>query len=227
MGRTQDWTAWGFVTCLAHLSIILCYSDSDLSQKRLFKILFKCKSKKSDYKVHQSWLSKRWPLSMQSASDPGVLLELRTVTHFKLTVLLLQKSSIHIMNTVQKRTKCRIQWRMKPTIFLDIFQVIFTEEKRTNLKTSYLLFWREFQAISNAGLKSRTCSDRLQNFMFVQWELVLDEAVKWSDPFRDSEKNGAVECVLMPKNISRIKFGLLPRKGNRSKWHSTQIFFNT
>ena len=44
-----------------------------------------------------------------------------------------------------------------------------------------------------------------------------DEAVKRSDPFHDSEKNGAVECVLAREDKSSIKFGLLPRKGNRSK----------
>ena len=54
-----------------------------------------------------------------------------------------------------------------------------------------------------------------------------DEAVKWSDPFRDSEKNGAAECVPASEDKSSIKFGLLPRKGNKSKRHSRQIFFNT
>ena len=51
--------------------------------------------------------------------------------------------------------------------------------------------------------------------------------MKRSDPFRDSEKNGAAECVPAREDKSSTKFGLLPRKGNRSKWHSTQIFFNT
>ena len=92
---------------------------------------------------------------------------------------------------------------------------------------SYLSFYCESQAISNARLKSRTCSDRLQNFIFVQWELAPDEAVKWSDPFHDSEKNGAAECVLACEDKSSIKFSLLPWKGNKSKWHSTQILFNT
>ena len=46
-----------------------------------------------------------------------------------------------------------------------------------------------------------------------------DEAVKWSDPFRDSEKNGAAER----EDKSSIKFGLLPRKGNKSKWLNTNI----
>ena len=52
--------------------------------------------------------------------------------------------------------------------FIDIFQVNFVEEKRPNFKTSYLSFYCEFKAISNAGLKSRICSDRLQNFIFAQ-----------------------------------------------------------
>ena len=37
----------------------------------------------------------------------------RVVTHFKLVVPLLQKSSIHIMNTVRKRIEYRTQRRMK------------------------------------------------------------------------------------------------------------------
>ena len=52
--------------------------------------------------------------------------------------------------------------------FVDIFRVNFAEEKRPNFKTSYLSFYCEFQAILNAELKSRTCSDRLQKFTFVQ-----------------------------------------------------------
>ena len=62
--------------------------------------------------------------------------------------------------------------------FIDIFGVNFAERKRPNFKMSYLSFCCEFQAISDAGLKSKICSDRLQNFIFVQWELVRDEAVK-------------------------------------------------
>ena len=54
-----------------------------------------------------------------------------------------------------------------------------------------------------------------------------DEAVKWSDLFCDNEKNGAAECVLAREDKSSIKFGLLPRKGNKSKWNSRQIFFNS
>ena len=88
-GRTQDWPAQGFVTCLTRLSIILCYNWFRFVHKRLFKILFKCKSKKSDDKVHQSQLSKWRPLSVQSAllytmlgCDPCLSLELPTVTHW-------------------------------------------------------------------------------------------------------------------------------------------------
>ena len=62
--------------------------------------------------------------------------------------------------------------------FIDIFQVNFVEEKRQNFEMSYLSFYCEFHAISNARLKSRIWSDRLQNFIFVQQELVPDEAVK-------------------------------------------------
>ena len=153
--------------------------------------------------------------------DPCVLLELQTVTHFKLTVPLLQKSLIHIMNTVRKRIEWWIQWRMKWTILMTFSK--WTLWKKKDQTSNYC----EFQAISNARLMSRICSDRLQNFIFVQWELVPDKAVKWSDPFPNSEKNGAAECVPAHKDKSSIKFGLLPRKGNKSKWHSTQIFFNT
>ena len=90
--------------------------------------------------------------------------------------------------------------------FIDIFRVNFAEEKRPNFKVSYLLFHCEFEAISNAGLKSRICSDRLQNVIFVQWELALDEAVKWSDPFHNSKKKKKV-----PRSVyrrERIKVAL-------------------
>ena len=111
--------------------------------------------------------------------------------------------------------------------FIDIFWVNFAEEKRPNFKTSYLSFYCEFEVISNTRLQRRIYSDRLQNFLFVQWELAPDEAVKWSDRFHDSKRNGAVECVPAHEDKSSIKFGLLPQKGNKSKWHSIQIFFNT
>ena len=99
--------------------------------------------------------------------------------------------------------------------FIDIIGVNFAEEKRANFKTSYLSFCCEFQAISNAGLKSRICSNRLQNFIFVQWELVRDKAVKWSDSFCDSEKNGAAEHVLVCEDKSSIEFSLLPSSMER------------
>ena len=86
--------------------------------------------------------------------------------------------------------------------FIDIFQVNFAEEKRPNFKMSYLSFYCEFQAVSNAGLKSRICSDRLQNFIFVQRELALDKAVKENDPFREK---------MVPRDVywrTRIKVAL-------------------
>ena len=52
--------------------------------------------------------------------------------------------------------------------FTDIFQVNFVGEKGPKFTMSYLLFYCKFQVISNAGLKRRVCSDRLQNFIFVQ-----------------------------------------------------------
>ena len=79
--------------------------------------------------------------------------------------------------------------------FIYIFWVNFEEEKRPNFKSSHLPFCCEFQAISNAWFKRRFCSDRLQNFIFFQLEFAPDEAVKWSGPFHDSEKNSAAECV--------------------------------
>ena len=99
--------------------------------------------------------------------------------------------------------------------FIDSFQVNFAEEKRPNFKTSYLSFHCEFEVISSTGLKSRICSDRLQNFIFVQWELVRDKAVKWSDSFCDSEKNGAAEHVLVCEDKSSIEFSLLPSSMER------------
>ena len=79
--------------------------------------------------------------------------------------------------------------------FIDIFRVNFAEEKRPNFKMSYLLFYCKFHAISNAGLKSRICPDRQQNFIFVQWELAPDEAMKWSDPFHNSKKKMVLRSV--------------------------------
>ena len=116
--------------------------------------------------------------------------------------------------------------------FINIFWVNFAGEKISNLKTSYLSFYCEFEVISNTGLKSRVCSGKLglQNFILVEWELARDEAVKWWDPFRNSKKkkkNGAAECAPAREEKSSIKFGLRVRKGNKSKWHSTQIFFNS
>ena len=52
--------------------------------------------------------------------------------------------------------------------FIDIFQVNFAEEKRPNFKASCFLFYCEFKAISNTRLKSKICSDRMQNFIYVQ-----------------------------------------------------------
>ena len=101
--------------------------------------------------------------------------------------------------------------------FIDIFQVNFSEEKRPKFKTSYLLFQCEFQASSNAGLKSRICFDRLQNFIFVQQKLAPEEAAKRRDPFHDSEKNGATECVPVCEDKSSTKIDLLAWKGNKSK----------
>ena len=104
--------------------------------------------------------------------------------------------------------------------FIDIFRVNFSEEKRPNFKMSYLLFKCEFQAISNAGLKSRICSDRLQNFIFVQIELAPDEAVKRSYPFRDSEKNGA-RSVYRRKRI-KVALNLVSSHGKVTDQNDTQ-----
>ena len=92
-------------------------------QKGLFKILFNCKSEKSDDKVHQSWLSKQprqcsRPCCTLLCCDPCVSLKPHTVTHLKLTVPPLQKSLIHIMNTFRKRIECWKQWLMKWTTLL-------------------------------------------------------------------------------------------------------------
>ena len=59
-----------------------------------------------------------------------------------------------------------------------MFLVNFAEEKKPNFKMSYLSFYCEFEVISNTGLKGKIWSDRLQNIILVQWELVVDEAVK-------------------------------------------------
>ena len=41
------------------------------------------------------------------------------------------------------------------------------------------------------------------------------------------KNHGAMEWVPACEEKSSIKFGLLPLKGDKSKWHSTQMFFNS
>ena len=109
-GRTQDWTARGFVTCLARLSIILCYSDSALFKKGCLISFLNAKVKSPMIKcIHCGHFQCSRPRCTLLCCDSCVSLELRTVTHFTLTVPPLQKSSIHLMNTVRKR----IGWHMK------------------------------------------------------------------------------------------------------------------
>ena len=133
-GRTQDWTAWGFVTCLARLSIILCYSDSALFKRGCLKSFLTAKVKSPMIKcINHGFRSDRHCQCSQPrctllvyagllCCDACVSLELHTVTHFKLKVPPLQKSLIHIMNTARKRTEWRIQWHMKWTILLTFSQ---------------------------------------------------------------------------------------------------------
>ena len=122
-GRTQDWTARGFVTCLDRLLIILCYSDSALFRKGCLKAFLSAKVKSPMIKCfNQGFRSDGHcqcsrPCCTLLCCDPCVLLEPCTATHFKLTVPLLQKPLIH-MNTFRKRIECRIQWHMKLTILL-------------------------------------------------------------------------------------------------------------
>ena len=52
--------------------------------------------------------------------------------------------------------------------FIDVFRVKFAEERRPNFKMSSFSFYSKYEVISNTGLKSRFCFDRLQNFIFVQ-----------------------------------------------------------
>ena len=105
-GRTQDWTAQGFVICLARLSIILCYSDSALFKKGCLKAFLTAKVKSPIIKcINHGFQSDRHcqcsrPRCTLLCCDPCVSFEPRTVTHFKITVPPLQKSLIHIMNTV-------------------------------------------------------------------------------------------------------------------------------
>ena len=123
-GRTQDWTAQGFVTCLPRLSVILYYSDSALFKKGCLKAFLNEKVKSPMIKcINQGFRSNGhcqccWLRCTLLCCYPCVSLEPHTVTHFKLTVLPLQKSLIHIMNTFRKRIECRIQWRMKWTILV-------------------------------------------------------------------------------------------------------------
>ena len=80
---------------------------------------------------------------------------------------------------------------------------------------SDLSFYCEFDVFLNIWLKSKICSRRLQNSIFVQWELAWDEAVKWSDSFCDSKNSDATECLLAREEKSSIKLGLLPQKDKK------------
>ena len=118
---------------------------------------------------------------------------------------------MHILNTVRKRTEWQIYSGVWKGQFywhsLSKLWVNFVEEKRPNFKTSYLFFYCVFKVISNTGLKSRICSESLQNFIFVQWELVRDEAVKWSNLFCTKKQKQKV----VPRHVYqhvRIKVAL-------------------
>ena len=118
--------------------------------------------------------------------DPRVSLAVCTVIHLKLTVPPLQViGTYHKYSLKENRTMNTAVNEMSD--FINIFQVTF-EEKIPNFKTSYLSFYCKFKVIPNAGLKSKICSVRLQNFIFVQWELAQDKSMKRNDPFRDSKK---------------------------------------
>ena len=85
--------------------------------------------------------------------------------------------------------------------FIDIFWVNFDEEKRPNFKMSYLSFYCKFQVISNTWLKNRSCSKRLQNFIFVPCGTKL-----WNEgtPFAKAKKM-VPRCVY---RHARIKVAL-------------------
>ena len=92
--------------------------------------------------------------------------------------------------------------------------------------SKYLSFYCEFEVISNAGLKSRICSNRVQ-ISYLSTENWFRMKL-WNEvtPFATAKK-------IVPRSVywrgikSSSKFGLLPWKGNKSKWHSIQIFFNS
>ena len=106
-GRTQDWTARAFITCLARLSIILCYDWFRFVYKRLFKRyclksflnakvsspMIECISHSFRSDGHCQCCRPHCQSMLGCCCDPCVSLEPRTVTHFKLTVPPLQMSS--------------------------------------------------------------------------------------------------------------------------------------
>ena len=141
--------------------------------------------------------------------DPCVSLKLCIVIHLKLTVQLLK----HIMNTAQKRIEWWTQCCLKGTILLTFSKQIF-QKKQDQTSRPYILLYCKFGVISNIGLKNKLSSVRLQNFIFVQWILAWDEAVKWSDTFCDSER--MVECVPVCGDKSSIKFVSFHKKVNQN-----------
>ena len=115
-------------------------------QKGLFKSLFKCKSVKSNDKVHQSGLSKQWPLSMQSVSLYSAVLwpmcfAQTTYSHsLKTNGPAVTKVIDTYHEYISKENWMPNTVAYEKNNFIDIFWVNFVEEKRLNFKMSYLLF---------------------------------------------------------------------------------------
>lgn len=73
--------------------------------------------------------------------------------------------------------------------FYQHFQSKLCRKQRPKYSMPHLLFYCQFRVLSNTGLKSKICSDRLQNFRSAKSE--QDKSVKWSDSSYDNKNRDA------------------------------------
>ena len=143
-GRTQDWTARGFVICFARPSIISCYADLALFKKGCLKSFLTAKMKSPMIKCinhgfrsdHHCQCSR--PPCTLLCCDPCVSLEPRTVTHFNGPTItrVIDSYLEYILKEIWMPNT--VAYEMNS--FIDIFWVNSAEEKRPNFKMSCLLF---------------------------------------------------------------------------------------
>ena len=109
--------------------------------------------------------------------------------------------------------------------FIDLFWVSFAEGGKKNYWILYLVQlwdWSCFKHLVKEQTVLIGCKISYLSNEKCDWMKLWNEV----PPFMTAEKNGAAECIPTREEKSSNKFGLLPQKGNTSKWHSIQMFFN-